>query len=358
MVPLVVPTRNRPMSLNFLLKYLGEFYPGQRVVIANGSQPSYLAAYEKAIADNDSLLQIEYKQYAPELPFPDRLVDCVGGLDDDIVIVGADDDFPVLDTLFQGVEFLNENNDYVVAIGGIISLSERDEDRYNAKFLHAFSLDEEDLVSRLSKYSRWAFATSYAATRRDHYLERCRNLRLNTMALFGDYNIGFHDCLAGKIKALPDIGYFTTKLTTHSRFEQPSRLHYLEHAQETLELRDYYIDRILSSGAVEAQEARSVADKLIAMKIAHWTGGSPQFLEGFGCSSLFRDETVRKQYDMFQDLFREGTAAQKKLGGNLRTIVDAMLEISAANTDNEGEPERYDSTESFFAPANGNTSQR
>ncbi len=357
MVPLVIPTRNRPMSLSFLLKYLGEFNPGQRVVIANGSHHSYLAAYEEAVRDNDSLLQIEYKEYDSDLHFRDRMVDCVSGLDDDIIFVGADDDFPVLDTLYQGVEFLRANHDHVVAIGGIICLSMLDEDQFNAKFLHAFSLQDEDIVSRLSKYSQWAFATSYAATRRDHYLERCNNLQLNAMKIFGDYNVGLHDCLAGKIKALPEIGYFTTKLATHSRFGPPSRLHYLEHAQETLNLRDYYAEKIASTTAIDNQEARSIADKLIAMKIAHWTGGSPQFLDGFGCSSLFRDEIVRKQYDAFQDLFRQGTAEQKKLGGNLRKVVDAMLEISEANSDNHGEPEKYDSIEYFLASTNGGISR-
>ena len=351
LVPLVIPTRNRPMSLGFLLNYLATLYPGQRVVIADGSHPSYSDAYDAAVSDNADRLEIEYERYPHDLPFTERLVDCLSKLQDDIIIVGADDDFPVLEPLRKGVRYLRAHEDHVLVIGGIVSLF-LDDGRFSARLLQGRSIQNATASRRLIQYSQWPFATSYAATRRTHFLERCKNAELGCMTLFGDHNVAFHDCMAGKIRAFPEICYFTTKLPTHSRLEKPGRLHYLENAKEILGLHEYYKEQLLALPEVELQEAEAVADRFLGMKIAHFAGGGPHGKKGFGYSPLFTENSVRKQYQAFHDLFTDGTPTHEKLGTNLRLIVDAMQQIYKANTDNYGEPQRYSSIKALIDPAN------
>lgn len=350
MPPLVIPSRNRPLSLKLLLEYLSQLYPGQRVVIADGSHPGYATAYEEAVSENAQNLEIDYQRYPADMPLGDRLIDCVSKLDDEIIIVGADDDFPVIDTLKQGAEFLQRNKEYVLAIGGIVTLLRESDRRFRAKLLQARPISNTDPVNRIRKYIRWPFATSYAATRRTHFIDRCKNVDRNGMILFGDYNVAFHDCLAGKIRALPNIGYFTTKLPTHSRLAKPGRLHYLEHAGEVLDLRNYYIEQLTSALGIAEHDAKDVADRMIGMRIAHFTVGAPHRQKGFGHSPLFTEAPVRQQHEAFCDLFSEGTKTRKLLAPNLRLIVDSMNRIFNQNTDNYGEPASYETLDKMIQP--------
>ncbi len=280
------------------------------------------------------------------------MFDCVEKLDDDIIFVGADDDFPVLDTLKTGAEFLEQNEDYVLAMGANVMLNRESQSHFKAKLLHARTIADSDPAVRIREFIAWPFATSYAATRREHYIDRCKNVKLNAMTIFGDYNVAFHDCLVGKIKSLPKIGYFTTKLPTHSRLEKPNKLHFLENAGDVLRLRDYYIDTLTSSLKLTEHDAAALANQMIGTKIAHFVDNAPHFKQGFGHSALFAEKTVQKQYQAFHDLFGEGNKTREALVPKLRFIVDSMQSIFEQNTDNLGEPTEYRSLEDMIKPIN------
>lgn len=341
MLPIVIPTRNRPISLGHVLSYLGKHYTGARVVVADGSAPGYAPSYDAVVAEAAKSLTLTYYRYDPEIPLGDRLIDTLESLDDDIIVVGADDDYPVLDACRRGAEFLAANEDYVVAIGGIVLVKVSEAGAFSARYLQARTIRQPDPVRRLLSFLRWPYATSYGAVRRRHFIARCANADRNGMAGFGDHTVAFHDCLAGKIMALPEIGYFTTKLPTHTRLARPERLFYLENASEILDLRNYYEACLLDAVEIDAQEARTVADRVVAMRIAQHSGGAPHGQTGFGSSKLFLAKEVQEQYTAFHELFTEGTKTRKRLAPQLRSVVDAMRQVMASSVDNAGEPTSY-----------------
>lgn len=348
--PLVIPTRNRPTSLSGVLRYVGRHYPGTRVLIADGSSPTYDHLYREVIEAASHDLDLDYRRYDPMMPVGERLIEAVQSIDDDIIIVGADDDFPVLDTLSRGVDYLRAHDDYVLAIGGIIMLKLADDGGLSASLLQARAVRQGSAGARISHFIQWPYATSYAAVRRAHYLARCENVDLNAMTGFGDYNVAFHDCLAGKIHAMPEIGYFTTKLPIHSKIGNKAPLFYLRDAKEILALRDYYQTTLLANLSVTEDYAEKLANRMIAARVAYYAGGAPQRKKGFARTDLFREDVVRRQYTAFRDLFRKGTKSQQRLGPQLRSIVDEMQRVVTSGIDNAGEPALYASLAEMSAP--------
>ena len=111
MPKLIIPTRNRPVSASRVLHYLAEFYPGAEVIVADGSAAQYGPAYDEAIAACSAKLRIDYRRYDPTVTLANRLTDVLQSIDDELVIVGADDDYPVLDVLAAAAPHLIGNPD-------------------------------------------------------------------------------------------------------------------------------------------------------------------------------------------------------------------------------------------------------
>jgi len=343
MTRLVIPTRNRPVSFARVLRYLCEFYPGTRLLVANGSEASYATAYSDAVEAARERIDLTYLEYDSGLTLGERMSDALNQIDDDFVIAGADDDYPVLQA-FSGQEtFLRDNPDYVISIGGIIGLRLFDSGDLQAKLLYARGIEQDKPVQRIVNYIKWPYATSYGVVRREHYIERCSRAELNGFPGFGDYSVAFHDCLAGKIKALDNICYFTTTNPTHSKVRRRSSLFYLERAPEILALKQHYREMLVQQEDVTAEQADAISVRLINTRIAELITPAPQNRPGFGQSELFLDPVVQKQYADFQALFDDDTDIRRRLLPQLRTIVTAIGQVADDGRDNYGEPEIYDS---------------
>lgn len=340
---LVIPTRNRPASLGRVLAYLAEFYPATPVLIANGSDRAYEAAYAQVIEDSAKGLNLSYRLYGSGPSLGERMVDALGSIDHEFVVVGADDDYPILEVLLDAEDHLRRNPDYVLAIGGIVSLRLFENGDFQVKLLHARSIEQQNAVQRVNEFIKWPFATSYGLVRRRHYIERCRRVDLVAFPGFGDYTVGIQDCLAGRIRALDEICYFTTTNPSHSKFRRRSALFYLERAPEVLALKDYYRELLGRQPAMTEERAESIAVRLINTRIVEMVTPAPQNRPGFGSSELFRDPEIRGQYAAFQALFSDGTEVRRRLVHRLRAVVSSVKAVAAAGTDNRGEPEIYDS---------------
>ena len=86
---LIIPTRNRPESLNSVLEYLVKFYPGTRIVIADGSDPYFQPENEKNCSRTSRFLDILYTAYSPEILYIDRLETVVSRLNEGFYVFGC-----------------------------------------------------------------------------------------------------------------------------------------------------------------------------------------------------------------------------------------------------------------------------
>jgi glycosyltransferase domain-containing protein len=349
---LVIPTRNRPTSIARVLEYVARFYRGAELLVADGSERSYSAAYATAIGQVQDRLKIDYRVYGPGPTLSERMIDALSSVDDELVIVGADDDYPVLDVLERAAAFLNANPDYVIAIGGIIGLRLFDNGDVQAKLLHARSVEQASSIARINRFVEWPYATSYGVVRREHYIERYRNAELGGFPGFGDYTVGIHDCVAGKIKALDEICYFTTTNPAHSKLRRRSSLFYLERAPEVLAMKDHYKEVLTQQPGVTEERAEQIAVRLINTRIAEMVTPAPQNRPGFGRSELFKDPVVARLYAQFQALFEEGSALRERLLPQVRHVVSAMHQVAMSKTDNRDEPAIYDSLQDMESGGN------
>src|SRR5215216_1320785 len=114
MTPLLIPTRNRPTSLSNVLRYLARFYPETQVIVADGSAEFHKDLNRQNIAAIEGGLAIDYRPYSPDLPFFDRLLDVLRRDSSEFVIMGSDDDYPVMETLAEAEAFLLQRKDFGV----------------------------------------------------------------------------------------------------------------------------------------------------------------------------------------------------------------------------------------------------
>ena len=342
MAKILIPSRNRPSSLGCVLGFLARFYPGSEVVVADGTNGEYKPRYRRVIDSFRDSLSLEYRPYDADLPFFDRILDALESLQDDLVIMGADDDYPIVDALAKGEAFLNGHPGYITAMGSIVHLRLAPNGRMHARLGQARPIEARATMQRVMSYGEWPFSTTYAVTRREHLVERYKRARTQFLPRFHDFTVGVHDCTTGKLKALDEIGYFCTRNPRYSYLRADDPLIYLRRGEEVLRLVDVYRQDLLKHANGPTEFVRKNAIKLINYRIEELAGQRAHLRPGFSSSALFQDAVVRKQYDDFHGLFAEQHPARGALFDRLKYIVDALCEQGASTTDNEGEKSTYE----------------
>lgn len=342
MAKILIPSRNRPESLGKILGYLARFYPQTEVIIANGSSTEYIAKYNQMIKAFDGKLSIEHRTYDVDFPFFDRILDVLENIDDEFVIMGADDDYPIIDIMEKGEAFLNKNPDYYTAMGSIIHLTYKPDGKISARLGHARSIMNASPQQRVKMFAQWPFSTTYAVTRREHLIERYKRARTMFLANFFDFVVGIHDCLMGKFKAYGDIGYICTRHARHSYLRADDQLVYLRRSKEVLKLVDLFRDDLMKYADCSKEIAQREAIWLIRRRIEHLAGVQPHGREGFASTKMFQEAVIQQQYDEFHGLFTSGHTIRESMIDRVQFIVDALKDQAVNSTDNQGEATSYE----------------
>jgi len=345
MARLLIPTRNRPASLARVLGFLARFYPDARVTIASGSDPAYAERYAAAVDGAGGALEIDYRAYDPRIGLFDRVLDALRGIEEPLVVMGADDDYPMLDALDQGAAFLLAHDDYVTALGAMAHLDLESDGRLTARLSPARPIEADSAARRALRFAEWGFSTTYAVTRRAHLIERYERARTLFLPRFFDFLVGAHDSIAGKVKALPELGYVCTRNFRHSYLRPEDGLIFLRRAEDVLRIAAQLRDDLAGSGdALPPEEAERVAERLVRRRIEAIVGAAAHRRPGFAESELFTEPPVQAQYALFHDLFTEGAAARARFSERLMHIGRALQDAALAE-DNLGEERSYESLE-------------
>jgi glycosyltransferase domain-containing protein len=211
---LVVPTYNRPVFLQRLLRYYAELRFPHAVVVADSSSGSALEENRKLIGSAQKSLGISHQVFAPDTSPYGKLASTLGSLESTYAAVCADDDFIVPDGVARCLDFLEANPQYSIAHGRstAVLVAERsaaaqDSEIWGASTYPQRTIDADSPVERLEDHLRCYTATYYSVHRR---LQLAANLRqANDYTV--DYRFGelLASCLSiiqGKAKCL-DVMY-------------------------------------------------------------------------------------------------------------------------------------------------------
>lgn len=352
MIPLLIPTRNRPTSLLNLLRYLARFYRSTHVIIADGSTENYQDLNRKNVDLFKQDLAIDYRPYPADLPQFDRLLHVLRGETSEIITLNADDDFPMMETLREGEVFLQKNSDYSVAIGMTVNLSLNSPTDLTAQLFPARPIVPDDPLERVRRYSSWhnLFLTSYAVVRREALIERYERARKAFMVSFHDYAIGISDCLQGKIRALPKLGTVWTHNYTHSYWREEGDLIFLRRSEEVLKIGEQFRLDLMQYAGLDEDTARKESTRLVLERIRVLVGRPVYMLKVFENSPMFFNPTVQKQFETFDALFEKNTPERAKYEERLAFIL-AAVKKNAQSDDNQGQKKKSEITEDAIESA-------
>jgi glycosyltransferase domain-containing protein len=352
MTPLLVPTRNRPTALSNLLRYLARFHRSSRVIVADGSAEHYQNLNRRNVDAFKHELAIEYRPYPADFPYFDRLLDVLRAEASEFIILGSDDDFPMMDTFREGEAFLQEHSDYALALGMNINLALNSPVDLTAQLFLARPIAADDPVERVRRYSSWhnLFLTSYAVVRREVLIERYERARKVFLVSFCDYAIGVCDCLQGKIRALPKLGSIMTHNYSHSYLRDEAELSFLRRSHEVLQIADQFRRDLMKYSALDEDAAQKETTRLVIERIRVLVGRPAYMLKAFENSPMFSNPVVQKQLDLFDALFEKDTPPRVQYEDKLAFIL-AALKVNAQSDDNLGEKKKSETLEGQSATA-------
>lgn len=322
---LVVPTRNRPKKVEALLTYLARFYPETRVVIADGSDPLEQEQVAWVCSEAALVASVVFRAYPADLPLFERLLDLVMSLDDPMLILGADDDYPLMDNYAQAAKVLSQNPNLALVVPYDVLLTHTAEGKLKARLSQSRTVAAPTAAARLEGFSRWPFATSYGAARRDTMMARYRSLSQGLCAGFVDFQVGANDCLSGQIGAMAALGSLRTHSFRGSYLRPSDRLVFLRRSADVLSLSDRLTDRLVQVDDIAPDAARETIRTALSRQIAALSGADTMTRVGFTSQRIFRDKQVQTQYSQFYDLFRDDTQMRKQYEEKLKYIVKLLL---------------------------------
>ena len=295
MPKLVIPTRNRPASLDNVLGFIARFFPGTSIVIADGSIENYRPLNQQAVSGRNRDLDIDYRAFEPSMPFFDRILDVLTSLPDETVVMGADDDYPQLDVLAQAEEVLLSKPDHVSAFGATIHLKLTRRDHLMARLDHAHPVTAPTAARRANFFAEWPYSTTYAVTRRAHLVERYERAKHSFLVGFYDFKTGIHDAMAGKLAVVPGISYLSTHNFAHSYLRAEDGLVFLRHADEVLGIVEQFRQDLAALDGLGDDEANRLATRLIKKRISALVDLAPHRRPGFETSRVYQLPVVQQQ---------------------------------------------------------------
>lgn len=341
MTPLLIPTRNRPTSLSNVLRYLARFYPSTWVIVADGSHETHQMRNRQTIEAIKGDLAVDYRPYPTEKSYVDRMLDVLRSESSELVIVGSDDDYPVMETLGQGEAFLHQNKDFSLAMGMLVNLQLNSPTELVAFPFIARSIQGEAPHLRAAFYANWPFPTTYAVGRRDVVIERHERARELFHVVLFDWSSGVHDCLRGKIKALPEVGFICTRNYKHSYLRPEAELVFLRRSDEVLQITDRFRRDLIRYAGLAEEEAKRRGEDLMKAFLREMLGRPMVCMRGFEQKAMFANPIVQKQIDIFEELFEKGTPARERYADRLALIL-SDIKANAASDDNTGEKHHYE----------------
>jgi len=265
-VTVVIPTNNRPTYLKRALDYWSKL--SMNILVADSSTVKYTQTILK---------DIKYFHY-PHWSFNEKMVDILNKIDTEYAVLCADDDFITRVGLQKSVEFLDNNNDYVIAHGKYILFNQSKKNYSTLIWRSIYSansiennLPSERLFEHLAYYS---IPTSYAVHRTSIFKSIWKSAFKNTDDVrFGELLPTLLTLIYGKMKIL-DILYSAREYNVSSTSHTSKRL--FDFIKEgTFDIKYKKFQECLTNVLVSKEDiSKEKAQKLIAKAMKKYLGSS------------------------------------------------------------------------------------
>lgn len=200
LLTLIIPTYNRPIMLENLIKYFG-VNNAFDVLILDSSDDD---AYELNV--NNIKNNFQHIRYSKNIKFKEKLVDGLEKVQTKYCVFCADDDIVSPESLLRCVEFLEDNPDYICAHGYYFGFEGGkakylvDDIIYNNK-----SIDDVNPLLRLdSLYTNYQ-SNFYSVFRTEVQIAALSEASKNNNSLFFELMQSSYGVISGKVKRLPII---------------------------------------------------------------------------------------------------------------------------------------------------------
>ncbi|MGH8616191.1 MAG: TIGR00180 family glycosyltransferase [Burkholderiales bacterium] len=181
---LIIPSHNSARFLRRLLSYLRRIEYQGRIHLVDSSTGEDRAVVERAQVDWPELW-LEPFFYPNTLSFPAKLIDALGRISSPVVMLCADDDFVVPETLERCVAFLRDHPDHVVARGKSAAFNlnrlqkagveGKTQATFTVQPMHAYPQIEtvERLLAFMRRYSSTFYSVGRRVAMRDALVATC-----------------------------------------------------------------------------------------------------------------------------------------------------------------------------------------
>jgi glycosyltransferase domain-containing protein len=271
-VTIIVPTYNRPRELGRSLRFLKLMGNRNPVIIVDGSTAENQKINLKVVQPYlDFAILLQYEPgFHPGL----RIADGLKHAKTKYCAVSADDDFILPAGLAESAKFLEENNDYVGALGKFLCLGYSYKLKGGIYFLdhlkHIYDLKQDHFLQRyffILMLTNIGCAPLYFVVRRTDlalsiYEKMTPTTKFSTMELISTTII----LTMGKIRALPvlyGIRNYSSIATRDALREDPKTYH----TQEDLtHLRKLFVPLLMKKEGLTEDRAEFVADHFLDLK--------------------------------------------------------------------------------------------
>lgn len=210
---LLIPTHNRPIQLNRLLKFIENRLDGIRVIVSDSSDDEGLSLNKRNIAESAAAGSIIHLVRSGKT-FPEKLVEGLGRVETETVCFCGDDDLVVPEQIVRCDRFLRGNPDFSHARGTILTFLDTPQVdlRTSMDLYPQWQIDMEHPIDRLTYHLRHYKSNFYS-------VRRTQNAKGNLERIYGmDLGRGLHerlvpvlDLLDGKGAVFPDLFMFRQK---------------------------------------------------------------------------------------------------------------------------------------------------
>ncbi|AXI48174.1 hypothetical protein C1J03_20525 [Sulfitobacter sp. SK012] len=336
---IIIPTRNRPTSLSGVLGYYEKFYPDVEIILADGSDAAFKPLNAKLAAE--ASIEIDYQPYSSDLSLFDRLLEVLKSAPDEYLIMAADDDYPIMETMERAKHRLEQDPDAVCAGGYLIHIDVLDEKNARVRLDPVRQIAPPTAGQRIRLFGQLPFTTTYAVARRERLIARYQFLQSWNVPGFFDLGVGMMDMAEGKFIAIPDLGFICTRNLVHSYYRSEDNMVVLRRGPEVMQLIDKTTARLQEVDDIDEEAARRVIGQVVRSRIAALSGVPPARISGFTERPLYNTERMVRTRADFKSIFVGGTEQRKKYHEKLAFISES-LRATLISQDNAGEGKKYE----------------
>lgn len=325
---IVIPTADRPQSLRAVLDYYGRFYPNADLVVADGSSPAVKELNRETVQRAE--VAVDHREYDEAMPVFERLLKVVTAIDSELVVMSADDNYPVLETLRRARQRLVERPEVVCAGGHVVHLDVSAPGRASARLDVVRHINAANPAQRMRVFGSLPFPTGYGVARRTLVIQRLEFLRRWYLRGFYDLAVGLLDVAQGQYFAVPELGFVCTSNYVDDRPEAAEPLAYLRGADQVLEMHDAAFEMASQAPGFDADDAREALSVVIGRRVAALAGAPQHQVVGFADKAPFKTPMVDGARQLFRDLFTPGTEERRKHGARLEFVADRLQQLTTS----------------------------